>query len=347
MLSVRTSLQKFALAEELCAALRWVAVLLLVLVFGTLGFWFTEQSNGWDLWKSLFFTLITVTTVGYGDQGLSPTGERFAAILLLFGIGTATYAVTSLVQIAVTYHTGGKRRMQQTIDRMEDHYIICGYGRIGKTVAAELVGAGTSVVVIDRDVQMTDAAIDDGYLAVLGSSTEEEVLCRAGAERARGLICATNSDAENVFVTLCAQDINPDAFIASRASTDGAARRMERAGAAMVVSPYVTAGQNIADAILRPHMASFLKRNRQGDVELGEIAIEEGSAFLGETILGVGSRFPEVVFVSYRKICGTNSLRPVGSQEFHAGDVITVAGPGAELEKMYEWAESGRKLVDA
>jgi voltage-gated potassium channel len=324
--------------DELSAAARCLCTLLIVVVFGTLGFWYIEHEQ-WGLWRSLFFTLITITTVGYGDQGLSPTGEKFAAILLLFGIAAATYSITSLVQIAVSYQSNRKKKMQNKIDRLTHHFIICGFGRIGRTLAEQLDTADTPFVIVDCKPEIVEEALDLGYLAFQGNSTDDETLRRAGVERAAGIICATSSDAENVFVTLCAHELNPRAFIAARASTDSAARRMERAGATLVVSPYTTAGINIADAILRPKLAQFLRSNRSGDIELGEFAIAESSPLVGETVRSIGERFPTIVFVAVRRQTDKIPTRPGGHQSFAADDAVTVAGPRSDLEQLYIEAE--------
>lgn len=339
MLSSSRSLRIDFAAEELRAACRCVAVLAFVIAFGTLGFWYIEHDNNWDLWKSLFFTLITITTVGYGDQGLSPTGEKFAAILLLFGIGGATYSISSLVQIAVTYQATRKQKMQSKIERLKNHYIICGFGRIGRTVAEELQNAKTPFVVVDCEPRIVDEAIEHRFLALQGNSTDDEVLRHAGIERAKGIVCATSSDAENVFVALCANELNPGVFIACRAGTDSSIRRMERAGAQLVVSPYTTAGQNIADAILRPQLAQFLHSNRSGDIELGEFTIANDSPLVGETVRSVGERLPTVVFVAVRRHGAHSPIRPGGTQEFAVGDTITVAGPRGDLAEFYIEAE--------
>ena len=333
--SARSTRLNLANNEEFRVASRCIATLLIVVAFGTLGFWYIEHENHWGLWKSLFFTLITITTVGYGDQGLSPNGEKFAAILLLFGIASATYSLTSLVQIAVSFQSNWKKKMQNKINRLSNHLIICGFGRIGHTVAEQLQLSETPFLIVDYNADIVEQAIDLGYLAFQGNTTDDEVLQRAGIERAKGVICSTNSDAENVFVTLCARELNSHAFIASRASTDGAARKMERAGATLVVSPYTTAGQNIADAILRPKFAQFLKSNHCRDIELGEFAIHETSPFVGKSVRNVGERFPKIVFVAIRTGAADAPTRPGGKQLFAAGDAIAVAGPRSDLEELY------------
>ena len=344
MLNSRKPRRPLVVDEQLRGALNCSAVLILVIAIGTLGFMLIERD--WGVWRSLFFTLITITTVGYGDEGLSDSGKVFAAVLLLLGIGTATYCLSSLVQIAISYHSGWKRKMKKQINRLDDHFIICGFGRIGRTVAEQLQEAGISLVVMDCDQDMVTAAIEHGYLALQGNSTDDETLRQAGAERARGIICAINSDAENVFVTLCMRELNPDAFVASRASTECAARRMERAGATLVVSPYATAGHNIADAILRPQLAEFLRKHRNSDIELGELTIGGESPLAGQSVRQVGEMFPTIVFVALQRAEGKLMVRPGGNEAFAAADTITVAGTRKALEKIYKEAGRG-KLVSA
>jgi voltage-gated potassium channel len=338
-----SSQRRIQVDDEVLHVLRCLLALATVVVFGTAGFMLIESD--WGLWKSLFFTLITITTVGYGDQGLSPNGEVFAAVLLLFGIGTATYSVTALVQSAVRYHGQEKKRMQDKIDRLTDHFIICGFGRIGLTVCEQLSQAGLPFVVIDCNTEAVENAIARGCLALVGNSTDEEVLTAAGMAHARGVVCAINSDAENVFVTLCAREMNKQAFIASRASTAAAARRIERAGASIVVSPYTTAGQNIADAILRPRSAEFLRNHRASDFELSELTVAEGSFFDGRSVIEIGQRFPTVVFVAMDRENNTTVVRPGGKQSFLAGDRITVAGERTVLEEAFREAEGAATLV--
>jgi voltage-gated potassium channel len=228
--------------------LRSVLALAVVVAAGTYGFMLVEP--GWGVWKSFFFTLITITTVGYGDQGLSESGQRFAAILLLVGIATATYCLSSIVTITVQYQKTWKRRMQQRIKRLQGHFVICGYGRIGATVCQEFVTAGVPFVVIEKHEAAHQAALESGHLAIHGNADEDHVLRQAGMERARGVICVINSDAENVFIALSAREINPTAFVAARADAEVAVRRLERAGASLVISPYTTAGMTIANTIL-------------------------------------------------------------------------------------------------
>ena len=213
--------RRINLSEQAVVALRCAGVLSLIVVSGTIGFMLIEED--WGVWKSLFFTLITITTVGYGDEGLSIQGEVFATVLLLFGIGTATYSLSAFVKLAVSYQSAWKKKMQKKIDQLQNHYLIFGYGRMAVPVCTELQAAGISFVIIDNDPQRFDEAVECGYLAFCGSSAEDSTLEQVGVNRARGVICAIGSDAENVFAILSVRELNPNAFIVSRASTERAA----------------------------------------------------------------------------------------------------------------------------
>ena len=320
--------------ESSRTALRCGLALALVIALGTCGFTIIEEE--WSVWQSLFFTLITVTTVGYGDENISQAGEAFAAVLLLFGIGTATYSLSSLVQIAISYQADWKRAMQKEIDQLSSHFVICGFGRMGQTVCEELHAAGMPLVVIDCEPATFERAVDQGFLAVQGNSAEEQVLHAAGIDRARGVICVSGNDAENMFITLTARDMNQQALVVSRASSTETARRMERAGASLVVSPYVTAGMNIADAILRPKFAEFLSKSRRDgcDFELTEFTVPEGSPFTGKEVKEVGMAFPSVVFVALQRPGQRPQIRPGGNKSLEVGDKYTIAGHPSDLEQI-------------
>ena len=337
-----TQHRRIILSDEALIALRCAGALSLVIAMGTLGFMLIEEH--WGIWKSLFFTLITITTVGYSDQNLSSHGEIFAAVLLLFGIGTATYSLTSFVQLAVSYQSTWKKKMQKNIDQLQDHFLVCGYGRMAEAICEELREANIPFVAIDNDQQRFDVAIERGYLAIHGNSSEDHFLEQAGVCRARGVICAIGSDAENVFAILSVREMNQEAFIASRASTESAARRMERAGANMVVSPYTTAGLNIADAILRPKLSEYLRNNRSKEcnLELMEFTIMENSSMEGNKLMEVGRYFSDVVFVAIKRPGQIQNVRPGGDEVFQSGDIVTIAGKPDELEQVYMRAEPGQ-----
>ena len=328
--------------EQARATFRCVITLFLVILAGTTGFFFIEKD--WSLWQSLYFTLITITTVGYSEQDLSRHGQMFAAVLLLCGIGTATYTLTSLAQIATDYRRSWRRRMQQKFNRLSDHYLVCGFGRMGMTICEELHRAGKPLLIIDTDTEAYNRAIELGYLAIHGSADDEKVLQDAGVDRARGVVCATASDAENVFITLCIRERHRTAFIACRASCDNAARRMSHAGASLVVSPYSTAGLNVVDAILRPG-SSAVRRvdpSSEGQFELSELQIGAASPLYDMSIGDLERSFPSVVLIAVGRGDEPPRIGPPRDLVLQDGDAITVAGRRTDLDEFLLWEEVER-----
>jgi voltage-gated potassium channel len=313
---------------------RSLSVLAVVVACGTLGFMLTEQH--WSVWQAFYFTLITITTVGYGDLGISESGQRFAAVLLLCGIGTATWTLTTVVQYAVSYQFDWKKRMTRSLSRVSNHIVVCGFGRIGQTICRELSAAAIEFIVVEREEAVAAEAVARGYLVVHGDSTDEANLRTAGLERARGLVCAVESDAENVFIALTAREMNPDAMIASRANTESGARRIEQAGATLVVSPFLSAGEDIARAISRPHLAEFLRKSNRHDSEfsLSEVAIGRGSSLAGESLQSYGQREKSIAFIAIKRHGGETIFRPGGNVQFEADDVIIAAGVPDALSRM-------------
>ncbi len=320
--------------DETRVVLRSVSVLAIVVVCGTLGFMLTEHQ--WGLWQAFYFTLITITTVGYGDLGISENGQRFAAVLLLCGIGTATWTLTTVVQYAVSYQFDWKKRMSKMLSRISDHIVVCGFGRIGQTICRELSTAGIDFVVVDRNEAAASDAVALGYTVVHGDSTDEDNLRNAGLERAQGIVCAVESDAENVFIALTAREMNPNAMIASRANTESGARRIEQAGATLVVSPFLSAGEDIARAISRPHLAEFLRKSNRHDSEfsLSEVCVTSDSPLAGESLQAYGQRERSIAFIAIKRDGGETIFRPSGDVRFQPDDVIIAAGVPDALSRM-------------
>jgi len=317
-------------------AVRCGIALTTVIAIGTIGFRLIEAE--WDLWESLYFTLITITTVGYGDQGISPAGQKFALLVLIFGIGIATYSFSNLIQLAVHYQLAWKSKMQRQICKLENHIVVCGFGRMGKTVCERLIADKVPFVIVEQCDQAYQEAVDLGMLAIQGCATEDDVLKKAGVPNARGIVCVVNSDAENVFITLSARHLNERAFIACRADSDGAAEKVQRAGASLVVSPHYSAGLDVATAIVRPHLAEFLRnaQHNSGDFELSEVHVDSASSLIGQTIADFGASEEQLVFVAIKRAEGDTLIRPGGGASFEAGDIVIAAGDPEALARMHE-----------
>lgn len=307
-----------------------------VVAIGALGFRLIE---GWPLWEATYFTLVTISTVGYGDYGLSEDGKKFAAFMLLCGIGTFTYSLTTLVQIASDVDAGLRRKMKRKIAECTDHVVVCGYGRIGKMICEEVERSGHRCVVVERDPDCVQRAIVDGRLVVSGIASEDTTLIAAGIERAEAIVCAVDSDAENMFITVSVRELNPSCRVISRAESLDASRKLERAGATLVVSPHQMAGKTIATALLHPRLSRMLNAGTEGAdakcyFELGEVEIDADSQAAGKTICQVGSELQGLSFVAIERESGELLMQPSGEECFRAGDVVIFAGAGQVVHNM-------------
>jgi len=234
-----------------------------------------------------------------------------------------------------------RRAMERTIAKWSGHIVVCGFGRFGRVVADELRRAGERVVVVDMAPALEDELASEGVPFVIGTAGSDEVLVRAGVPRARAIVVATSSDAENVFVTLAAREMNPAIQIYARGETDAAARRLERAGACSVTSPFRIGGQRVAASILRPSVVDFLEigRPRQGgEVDLEEVRVGTGSRLAGRTVRELETEAPGVRIVVVKHVGESMLLAPVADTTVGAGDHVVVIGARAPLLSLAEAA---------
>ena len=317
---------------------RAVVLLFAVVLGGSLGFVIIE---GWDFWRALFFTLITITTVGYGDEGISESGKKFASVLLVGGIGVSSYAFALLVQTAVTNQFAWKKRMQKQIAKVSDHTIVCGYGRMGKSVCKHLKAAGVTVIVMEISTSAFNEACDDGFLAIEGSSSDDEFLLQAGIMSAANIVSTVSHDAENVFAALSARQLRPDLPIVARAAGEEEKRKLVLAGASRVVSPYQSGGQQIADIILRPGVADFIARSRteDGGVVMADVQVKEGSDLCTGTLAEYGKNHgTKIAFVALQREGEELRISPPGNSTLRPGDRLIVAGDPDQVELMTQSA---------
>ena len=303
-----------------------LALLALIILTGTVGFWWLEPQ--WSAWDALFFTFISITTVGYGDYGLDTRGEVFAMLIMLAGIATCTFVFGQVVQLAVNRQMTWRKRMLKHIAHLSDHFIICGVGRVGQAVCERFQEAGQPVVVIDSNDARCEWAREHGHFVITGDAGEDETLLAAGVERCRGLVACTPSDHANLVVTLTARSHNADCTIIARADDHGAISKFQRAGATRVVAPAMFGGHQIATMLVRPHLADFLTQMCAGDddYQLSEIVVDPGSPLAGETPASFGKHQPELVFVALKRNGEPTRIRPDASEPFEVGDVAIVAG---------------------
>jgi voltage-gated potassium channel len=315
-----------------------IAGLILVIGAGTAGYVLIE---GMTLLDALFMTVTTVSTVGYREiQPLGTAGRVFTMTLIVFGVGTALYLLTATAEVVVEGQLRdlwGKARMQKQIDGLAGHVVLCGYGRFGRVVAEELHRQKVPTVVIDRDPGLEPHFRESGTLHVIGTALSDDVLERAGVSRARALVVATDSDADNVFVTLSAREKNATLYIHARGESEEGLRRLRLAGADRVISAYQIGALRVAASILRPSVVDFLEISAAGRgeaVDLEEIRLEPGSALEGGAIGELERANPRLRVVALKREGDAIQLIPDPGGRLASGDFLVVIGERDALERL-------------
>ena len=307
--------------------------LLAVLAFGTTGYVVIE---GWSVFDAAYMTVITMTTVGYSEvKPLSQAGRTFNLFVMLGGVGLMLYILTVAVQTVVEDEVlkglFRRRRMRSKIEALEQHYILCGYGRVGREVAAIFRGEKAPFVVVDTNEAVVGAAEDAGILAIFGNATHNETLRMAGVERARGLIAASGSDSDNVVITLTASAINPELNIVARADDAETREKLTMAGADRVVTPYRIGGRRMALSAIRPMAVDFfddiVDPSRAGP-RISEIEVLQGSPLAGMTVAGFAQENDARVLALCRRD-GAILFTPDAATVMEPGDGVIVLGTGA------------------
>jgi voltage-gated potassium channel len=315
-----------------------------LLTFGTLGFHIVE---GWTLFESFYMTLMTLTTVGYGEvHPLSVNGRIVASALMLAGVATVFVSIGVLVDVLIKLELAdyfGRKRRERMLDKLSGHYIVCGAGRVGRSVIHELQRSGASILLIDSDPDRAQWGIQAGIPTLVANATKDETLQRARVNVAKGLVAAIASDAENVYVTLSARGLNPNLLIAARASDDQAEEKLRRAGATTVLTPYTFIGHRLAQSMLRPHVLSFLDVasafSGRGDLEIEteQLQIPKESPVCNRTLEEVRVRQTYgTIILALQKSGGGMLFNPEGNTRIEAGDVLIAMGQRAQLKRMSE-----------
>jgi voltage-gated potassium channel len=317
-----------------------------LMIGGTAGYALLED---YSLFDAFYMTVITLTTVGYEEvHPLTPAGRVFTILLLLVGVLTFFYTVTELVRVVISGEVQqllGRRRMARSLAEMKNHLIICGYGRMGRHVCGEFSRRGLPFVVIDRRAELLrDFDLPHG-IALEGDATSDEVLKRAGVERARALVTVAASDADNLFITLSARLLNDKLFIVARAEGDLAEQKLHRAGASRVVTPYAIGGAKVAMAVLRPAVVDFIELatgTEHLDLQIEETLIQPGSPLAGVTLHA--SRLRQelgVIVVAIKKANGHLVANPPGDAVMTPGDTLIALGPRQGLDRVEFLANHG------
>jgi voltage-gated potassium channel len=291
-----------------------------VVIYGTVGYIVLE---GWPFLDALYMTITTMTTVGFREVNELDTGGRlFTLTVVVLGVGTALIGISLLAAAIAEAELGGltrRRRMAKRIEALREHFIVCAYGRVGRAAVRELQAAGVDFVVIDPKDELQGRMERDGVPFMMDDPSLEPVLRRARVEAARGLICAVDSDATNVFITLAARSLNPDLFIVARASEPDSYDRLERAGADRVVSPYVSSGRHMVRMALDPTIVDLLgeEADDRGSIDVEERRIESPSKLIGMT---VGKS--NVPILAIRRSDGNVEPSPDSNLVLEEGDVV-------------------------
>ena len=313
-----------------------IALLFAVLVFGTCGYLVV----GLDPFDALYQTVITISTVGYGEVGPADEVDRvyrtFTLVLVLVGASSALYIASILFEAlaeGVLSNGFGRRRMQRRVNRMDSHVIVAGWGRVGRSIASHARRLGMPVVAIEQDPNQTA----DDMAIVIGDATDEDTLLAAGIERATSLIAALGSDNDNLSLTLTARSMRADLFIVARVATQRNERKFARAGADRVVNPYEIGGARMAAIAFRPHVAEFLDEvihAEDHDVDIHEFVVVEGSRADGASLgdLTDSAAVPAAV-IAVKGVDGRYTSNPPATRPLAAGEVLIAVGSAAQIEQ--------------
>jgi len=305
---------------------------LVVLFISTTGYVAIEH---WTWFDSFYTTVTTITTVGDFIHPRSYAGRWWTIGVIVWGVGVTTYILFALAGYLLEgrlFAAVGEQRLRGRVRALTDHYIICGFGRVGREIARDLIAAKREIVIVDVNEQSLDDAVQRGLAVVRGSAAEIETLRESGIERARGLVVATGGDAENVYVTLSARVMRPDLFIIARANAEDSEAKLRLAGASRIISPYHIGGKRMAQLAMRPTAMEFLDvvlDPEKADLALEDFAIRQGSHWAGRTFKELFS-VSEVIILALKRD-GVMRFRPPHDTVLNAGDELVVAGPGPSI----------------
>ena len=322
-----------------------IVLLISIVVGGTIGYVLIE---GWSAWDAFYMTVITITTVGYREvHDLSWAGQAFTVVLVVGGVGAALYTFSLM---AATIVEGGlpkrfqRRRAARMLETIKDHFIICGYGRIGSLIASQFQRQNVPYVVVERDAGRQQTALDDGGLAVEADASREDVLKRVGIARARGLIAAVGTDAENVYTVLSARALCPDLFIIGRAESEDATQKLKHAGANRVISPYHIGAVQMAQTALRPAVVDFIAlatSSESVELALEEIAVAPASTLADRSLVDANlrQRF-SVIVIGIQRRDGRMEFNPEPETSIRSGDKLVVLGRPDSLKRLETEAQA-------
>lgn len=319
-----------------------VVLLVSIIASGTLGYHLIE---GWQLFDALYMTIITLSTVGFKEvHELSPDGKIFTIILIICGTSTIAYTLSRLLQFTLEGQLRrilGRKKLENRISKLRDHYIICGFGRIGHLICREFQSRPMPFVVVEKDPHHIERLSREGFMFVEGDATDDETLQAAGIEHAKGLITAVTSDTDNVYITLTARGLNPKLFILARAGEEGSEKKLMRAGASKVISPYTIGATRMAQAILRPSVVDFIEiatASEHLELQIEEIVIAAHSELAGKSLINSGVRQSMgIIIVGIKQTDGQMIFNPPPNKVIEPNSVLIILGERkaiSQLEKI-------------
>jgi voltage-gated potassium channel len=313
-----------------------ISLLLLILLVGAVGYSIVE---GMTFFEGFYMTFITITTIGFGEvRHLSSYGRLLTMVISVMGIGVLAYLATHSTQLILETLFFKDRLLKNRIKKMENHYIICGYGRIGRKIVEELVAMKLPVVVVENNDLMIDVLSKSNINYIRGNAQKEEMLIDAGIAKARALICTLSRDEDNVFVTLVARELNPDLFILVRTNHLHNSKKILRAGADKVISPYDIGADRMAKVIIKPYVDMFLDRLTKGDSEdnaFDEIMITEKSTYVNKTLGEINLRQKyDILIVAVIPNDNPDKFifNPGASYKFGIGDILIALGQATQIK---------------
>jgi voltage-gated potassium channel len=316
-----------------------LSILILITVAGTIGYMTIE---GWQFVDALYMTVITISTVGFKEVNqVGAAGRIFTIFLVFTGVGFTLYVAAAVVQFMVEGRIRiilGRRRLDKKIDRLKNHYIICGYGRIGRVLCRHLKRADIDIAVIEKDPEQITVMDEDGILYIAGEATDENILLKAGIKRAQGLVAALATDTDNVFLVLTARQLAPEIFIMARSSEETAKIKLRAAGANSVESPYEMGAVSMAHRIIRPTVTSFLDlafAHKRRDIQMEEIPVSSASELVNIQLKDTGIRQKyNLIIIAIKKSDGSMQFNPSFETVIAPHDTVIAVGEADNLQKL-------------
>ena len=318
----------------------------MVLAVGTLGYMILE---GWHLLDAFYMTVITITTVGYGEiRKVDEVGRIFTVFLIFMGMGIMAYTLGMVAQTMVELQVKslwGRKKLGSEIRLIRNHYILCGYGRMGKIITQELKSKGIPLLVIDSDPEFKQMLENIEVPYIIDDATSEDVLMEAGIERAKGLVSMVSTDADNLFITMTARGLNHTLFILVRTDEESTQKKFLRAGADRVVRPYLIGGRMMAQTIIRPSVTDFLEftiHDKDMDLNMEELMVGKDSKLKGLTLVDSGIRQElDIIIVAIRKSDGKMGFNPSSQTLIESGDTLIAMGLTDDLDRLSAILASG------